>query len=90
MQAADLQSPGAMAEDIGVLREGWDELGFGALYQDNEGISWQPAAQDVTAADLLAVLSFQADKCGIVTLADPIAALLIACHNLHAGHAQLT
>ena len=57
MQAAELQSPGAMAEDIGGLWEGWDELGFGALYQDNEGVSWQPAVQSVMAADLIPVPS---------------------------------
>lgn len=57
MQAADLQSPGVMhvADDIGNLKDGWDDLGFAALFQDNEGIGWQPAVQHASTSDLLPV-----------------------------------
>lgn len=45
-----------MADDIGNLKDGWDDLGFVALFQDNEGIGWQPAVQHANTSDLLPVI----------------------------------
>ena len=63
MQAAILQPHGAadLPEAFEGSREGWDEMGFAALFQEDDGASWQPAVQHA-ATDKLIVVSFDPAK----------------------------
>lgn len=51
LQAANLNvlGAGSSSEDFNSLREGWDEMGFNALFQDIEALHWQPEAPQAIA-----------------------------------------
>lgn len=93
MQAAELQSPGLAAEDMRGLREGWDELGFGALYQDMEGTSWQPAVRNIMATNLIQVLwhaFIQAEKSAARMTAAARNAILIANQEFNTWQSEVS